>query len=132
MIIKLTEYFSQFNVNCQEQIVQTFCTISTNGATGLSAYEIALVHGYEGTEAEWIAEFQAKTWWDYILGKISTSNETDIPTGKVKTWTFATKAGGTIDFYRYKATDKSEDAFYSGFDGIAVSGLLAKKQLIIT
>ena len=27
----------------------------TSGATGLSAYELAVVHGFKGTEAEWLA-----------------------------------------------------------------------------
>jgi hypothetical protein len=131
MQIKLIEYIGPVNVTNVEQIVQTFCTITTNGATGLSAYEIAVVHGYEGTEEEWIAEFMAKTWWDYILGKIRTGVETTITSGIVKEWVYSTKAGAEITFYRYKATDKSQDAFYSGFDGTLVSGLLAQKKLII-
>lgn len=29
-------------------------TVSTGGARGLSAYEVAVAHGFEGTEADWL------------------------------------------------------------------------------
>lgn len=41
-------------------------TVSTGGARGLSAYEIAVTHGYTGTEADWLESLRGEPDWAQI------------------------------------------------------------------
>lgn len=129
MIVEVTEYVSVHDVHVIEEITQIYCEYSDLGAQGLSAYQIAQANGYPGTEKEWVDEILAKSWWDLILGKISTGDPVTIATGIVKPFVFETKSGSTVTLYRFKATDKSVDGFYSGFSGTSLTGLVAQKKV---
>ena len=108
-----------------------FCSI---GEPGLSAYQIAVANGFEGTEEEWLEslkaittlatsgfgeniEYDAETqtltidkynWMDLARGY------TEIPTlyGTTATGTIYKYVYQTQTLYRYIATDLSQDAFY--------------------
>lgn len=131
MIAEFTEYIGVNNVEVTEIVTEIHVEYADMGAPGLSAYQIAVIHGYTGTQAQWIAEFQTKSWWDLIIGKQSTGTQVSITTGTVKPFVFAALAGGTVTLYRYKATNKSIDAFYSGFNGTTLTGLVTQKKVTL-
>tara|TARA_R110000744_G_C19335894_1_gene559009 strand:+ start:875 stop:1930 length:1056 start_codon:yes stop_codon:yes gene_type:complete len=51
--------------------------------------------------------------------------------GEVYTYVYADEQGATTTLYRYIKTDLTLDAFYSSFDGTALGGLIAQKQIIV-
>jgi len=53
-----------------------------------------------------------------------------IGTGEVYTYVYATTASDRT-YYRYIATNGSEDSFYGNFTNPSLSNLIAKKQIIL-
>jgi len=51
--------------------------------------------------------------------------------GEVYTYVYTDQLGATTTLYRYIKTDLTLDAFYSGFDGTTLSGLITQKQIIV-
>jgi hypothetical protein len=121
------------------------------GATGLSAYDIAVANGFEGTEEEWLESLQGigvpiggtagmqlfKTtatdydtnWafsWEYLV-----ANWSVIPTLN------AAITGGDVYNYELNGTLRyrfvpstytpTQDAFYTSFNGTSVTGLITKR-----
>lgn len=69
------------------------------------------------------------TWTDLATGWNAepTLNAT-IPSGEVYTYTY----DGPATYYRFIATDGSEDAFYNNFDGVVLSVLVKEKKISIS
>jgi hypothetical protein len=65
-----------------------------------------------------------KSWFGLAVGAVPTG-PTAIAGGRVFTYNY-----GTTTLYRFISTENSIDAFYSGFDGTNLSGLVASKSLL--
>ena len=105
------------------------------GANGLSAYEIAVANGFEGTEEEWLdslkpvltlvtsgfgenVEYNAETqtltidkynWMDLARGyNVIPTLFSTTSTGTIYQYIYQ-----TLTLYRFIATDLSDDSFYS-------------------
>jgi len=64
-----------------------------------------------------------KSWFGLAVGAVPTG-PTAIAGGRVFTYDY-----GTTTLYRFISTDNTTDAFYSGFDGTTLTGLIATKAL---
>jgi hypothetical protein len=70
-------------------------------------------------------------WTTLVRGfKIEPTLNSSIGSGDVYTYVYATSSTDKT-YYRYIATDGSEDSFYEIFSGGILSNLVAKKQIII-
>lgn len=99
-------------------------TSGMNGSSGMSGS--SGVSGSSGTSV--LASF---SWAELVTGfKTSPVELTPIATGDVYSYTFA-GVSGDVTYYRFIATDGSNDSFYVNFDGSVFSGLIASKKLII-
>ena len=56
---------------------------------------------------------------------------TTLSDGEVYTYVYTDQQGASTTLYRYIKTDLTLDAFYSGFDGVTLSGLITQKQIIV-
>lgn len=68
------------------------------------------------------------TWIDLATGwNAEPTLNTTIPSGEVYTYTY----NGPATYYRFIATDGSQDAFYENFDGVTLTDLVKEKQITI-
>ncbi len=58
----------------------------TNGTDGASAYEIAVAHGYEGTEDEWLASLKGAPGSDYVLTSADKAEIASLVLADLPTW----------------------------------------------
>lgn len=73
--------------------VGTACTLKrlckikgTDGIDGASAYEIAMAHGYTGTEAEWLASLKGAPGSDYVLTSADKAEIASLVLADLPTW----------------------------------------------
>ena len=65
-----------------------------------------------------------QTWWDLIVGKTSTGVPVTISSGIVTEFVYS-----GYSLYRFVADDGTSDAFYSGFDGTNLTGLIKERYI---
>ena len=135
MIVKVTYTGIDCTTKVEQTIVKQFVLVSSTGAPGASAYQIALSNGFEGTEEEWLESLKSIT--TLVTSGFGENLEYDAETQTLTidkyNWMdlargynviptlFSTTSTGTIyqyiyqtlTLYRFIATDLSEDAFYS-------------------
>jgi hypothetical protein len=152
VIVKVTYTGIDCTTKVEQTIVKQFVLVSSNGAPGASAYQIALSNGFVGTEEEWLeslksittlvtsgfgenvaydAETQTLTidkynFLDlargYKFGTIPTQVSTTA-TGIIFEYEYITK-----NLFRYIANDLSEDAFY---EELALTNKVCEKQITL-
>ena len=73
--------------------VGTACTLKrlckikgANGTDGASAYELAVEHGYEGTEAEWLESLKGAPGSDYVLTSADKAEIAALVLAALPTW----------------------------------------------
>ena len=146
VIIEETEFFTTIVIddNCEQVTI----IAEALGAQGLSAYDIAVANGFEGTETEWLESLKSIT--NLVTSgfgeNIEYNSETQTLTIDKYNWMdlargynviptlFSTTSTGTIyqyiyqtmTLYRYIATDLSEDAFY---DSSTLTTKLCEKKI---
>lgn len=146
VIIEETELFTTIVIddNCEQVTI----IAEALGAQGLSAYDIAVANGFEGTETEWLESLKSIT--NLVTSgfgeNIEYNSETQTLTIDKYNWMdlargykeiptlFETTSTGTIyqyiyqtmTLYRYIATDLSEDAFY---DSSTLTTKLCEKKI---
>ena len=59
--------------------------VGAPGTNGLSAYQIAVLHGFEGTEAAWLLSLKGADGQDYVLTNQDKSDIADIVLGELPT-----------------------------------------------
>jgi hypothetical protein len=148
VIVKVTYTGIDCTTKVEQTIVKQFVLVSSTGAPGASAYQIALSNGFIGTEEEWLEslksittlvtsgfgenlEYDAETqtltidkynWMDLARGY------NVIPTlyGTTSTGTIYEYIYQTQTLYRFIANDLSQDAFY---DDDTLSNRLCTKKI---
>jgi len=129
--VTATENTNQLRILVSESVATNIqVTVASLGVSGLSAYTIALINGFVGTEQEWLQSLKGQdatlnTWIYYV-----------------STWdtapTFVENiAGGSIYSYNHNATIRyrfvpspyiaSQDAFYSTYNSSTLSGLIVSR-----
>lgn len=99
----------------------TCSSVITVPANGLSAYEIAVMHGFEGSEEEWLASLKGEkgdafTYSDFTPGQIADLKKPAVDAAKdaaeaaEKARTAATEAGKAAGTANQAATNASEAA----------------------
>ena len=135
MIVKVTYTGIDCTTKVEQTIVKQFVLVSSNGAPGASAYQIALSNGFIGTEEEWLESLKSIT--TLVTSGFGENLEYDAETQTLTidkyNWMdlargynviptlFSTTSTGTIyqyiyqtlTLYRFIATDLSDDSFYS-------------------
>ena len=99
---------------------------------GLSAYEVAVVNGFVGTEEEWLASLKGEDGKDGVVGKDGADGKDGVD-GKdgSSIQSIARTAGngapGTTDTYTVTLTDGSTSTFdvYNGADGTGAGDMTA-------
>ena len=61
MIVKVTYTGIDCTTKVEQTIVKQFVLVSSTGAPGASAYQIALSNGFVGTEEEWLDSLKSIT-----------------------------------------------------------------------
>jgi hypothetical protein len=135
VIVKVTYTGIDCTTKVEQTIVKQFVLVSSTGAPGASAYQIALSNGFVGTEEEWLdslksittlvtsgfgenVEYDAETqtltidkynWMDLARGyNVIPTLFSTTSTGTIYQYIYQ-----TLTLYRFIATDLSDDSFYS-------------------
>ena len=67
--------------------LKRLCKIKgANGTDGASAYELAVEHGYEGTEAEWLESLKGAPGSDYVLTSADKAEIASLVLADLPTW----------------------------------------------
>jgi hypothetical protein len=135
VIVKVTYTGIDCTTKVEQTIVKQFVLVSSTGAPGASAYQIALSNGFIGTEEEWLESLKSIT--TLVTSGFGENVEYDAETQTLTIdkydWMslcrgynviptlFSTTSTGTIyqyiyqtlTLYRFIATDLSDDSFYS-------------------
>ncbi len=146
VIIEAQEDFTTVVIDNDCEEVTIIC--SGLGQAGLSAYDIAVVNGFVGTEQEWLnslksltnlvtsgfgedIEYNSETstltidkynWMDLARGyKTKPTLFSTISTGKIYQYVYETQT-----LYRFVATDLAVDAFYTD---VALTNKLCDKKI---
>jgi hypothetical protein len=112
----------------------TTTTVTANSAKWESVYTTVNTNSSTYVTLTATQKLENKTvvdWMTLVRGYNTTPILTaTIPTGEVYSYVY-NSSPSNITYYRYIATDGSEDAFYSSLSGSTVSGLVARKSIIL-
>lgn len=129
--LTVTEIFSTVNTN---NWTNTYNTVSSNSAKWESVYTNVNTNSSTYISLTGTQTLTNKTiidWMTLVRGyKTTPSLSASLSAGDVYTYTYST-TGTDLTYYRYIATNGSEDKFYSYFSGNTLSGLIASKQIIL-
>lgn len=129
--VTATENTNQFRILVSESVATTIrVTVASLGVSGLSAYAVALINGFVGTEQDWLESLKgldaSTTTWIYYV------STWDIPPEFIENVT-----GGAVYRYTQDATIRyrfvpspyvpSQDAFYSTYNNSTLSGLIISR-----
>lgn len=112
----------------------TYTTVQTNSASWNSVY--SNVQSNSGTYVtlsgtQTLTNKTVVDWMTLVRGyKTTPTLNTTIATGEVWNYVYASSPSDKT-YYRFIATDGSEDAFYASFNGTAVSNLVARKGITL-
>ena len=77
-------------------------------------------------------EFKRRSWLDLARGWQTVPQViATIADGDVYSYVYASSAG-SVTYYRLVPSGGADDAFYEDFNGSALSGLIAKRELEVT
>lgn len=112
----------------------TYTTVQTNSGSWNSVY--SNVQSNSGTYVtltgtQTLTNKTVVDWMTLVRGyKATPTLNTTIATGEVWNYVY-TSSPSDKTYYRFIATDGSEDAFYASFNGTAVSNLIARKGITL-
>jgi hypothetical protein len=123
--------FSAANTNNWQN---TYSTVQSNSASWQSVYS-----NVQGSSASYVTLSSTQTltnktvinWITLVRGyKTAPTLLTTIGTGEVYSYVY-TSSPSDKTYYRFVATDGSEDSFYASFNGTTLSNLVARKAITI-
>lgn len=130
VIIEATQEVYDYTIDALEEVTEVFIIaeeVGVPGEPGANAYQVAVANGYVGTEAEFVRQMIGHRWIEYVFGYKTKTKLPDLPNGKLIRYTFE---GATADvtLWRFKAFNKSIDAFYTDAE---LTDLVIKKRIKI-
>lgn len=129
--VTATENTNQFRILVSESVATSIrVTVASLGVSGLSAYAIALINGFVGTEQDWLESLKGQdasiNTWIYYVSTWDNPPEfiEDISGGSVYRYT-----QDAIIRYRFVPSPyvPSQDAFYSTYNDSTLSGLIISR-----
>jgi len=129
--VTATENTNQFRILVSESVATSIrVTVASLGVSGLSAYAIALINGFVGTEQDWLESLKGQgasiNTWIYYVSTWDNPPEfiEDISGGSVYRYT-----QDAIIRYRFVPSPyvPSQDAFYNTYNDSTLSGLIISR-----
>jgi hypothetical protein len=113
----------------------TYVTVSSLSANWQTAYSFVISNSanltVSGTVSAKYFQGTLLDWMTLVRGyKTTPTLLATIGTGEVYTYIYST-TGADKTYYRYIATDGSEDSFYGNFTNPTLSNLIARKAIIL-
>ena len=119
----LVEYWFKDGTTDSDLVLKINTSIFTNlSATNITVTNTVSAKYYQGTLIDWMTLVRGTKTTPTLLATIGT--------GDVYTYVYSTSTTDKT-YYRYIATDGSEDSFYGNFTNPTLSNLIATKKIIL-
>jgi len=132
--ISTSAYFLDSEISSSGKWNNTTTTVSSNSAKWESVYTTVNSNSSTYVTLTGTQTLKNKTvvdWMTLVRGYNTTPTLlATLASGEVYTYIY-NSSPSNITYYRYIATDGSEDSFYSSFNGTIVSGLVASKSITL-